>query len=105
MIKLAKRLAKKARHTFAFHAAIVQKGGAVVSTGYNHDWIHAERKALNNLWPNKRKGCTVWSIRVTAGGRLANAKPCKACELYMVENGIKAVWYSNDTGQMVRMDL
>lgn len=105
MIRLAKKLAKKAQHTFALHAAIVQKGGAVVATGYNHNWVHAETMALGKLWPSQRKGTKVWSIRVTRGGRLANAKPCKDCESYMRRSGVKVVWYSDDTGQMVRMDL
>lgn len=105
MIKLARRLAKKAQHTFALHAAIVQRGGAIVSTGYNHDYIHAEINALKDMWPSKRKGCRVWSIRVTKGGKLANAKPCDSCETYMRHWGIKTVWYSNESGEIVRMDF
>jgi deoxycytidylate deaminase len=105
MLKLARKLTKKSKHKFAFHACIVQRGGAIVATGYNHGKIHAETNALNQLWPSERDGCKVWSFRVTRGGRLAMAKPCTRCEAYLRENGIKAVYYSNDTGEIERMKL
>jgi deoxycytidylate deaminase len=105
MLKLARKLAKKARHNYAFHGVIVQRGGAIVATGYNHHIIHAEQNAVNQLWPSERKGCKLWSIRVTKGGKLAMAKPCADCEEYLRRNGIKAVWYSNDAGQIERMKL
>lgn len=105
MIKLARKLAKKAQHTFAFHAAIVEKGGAIVATGYNHDWLHAERVAIGKLWPSKRNKCKLWSIRVTKGGKLANARPCTACEAYIRASGIKVVWYSTDEGKIERLDI
>jgi pyrimidine deaminase RibD-like protein len=105
MIRLARKLSKRAQHNFAFHAVIVKRAGAVVSTGYNHGNIHAEYAALNQLWPSERRGCRIWSIRITRGGKLAMAKPCCSCEAYLRENGIKAVWYSNGEGRMERMKL
>lgn len=105
MLKLARKITKKARHGFAFHACIVQRGGAIVATGYNHGTIHAEQNALGQLWASERKGCKVWSIRVTKGGRLAMAKPCDSCENYLRANGIKIVWFSNDAGEIERMKL
>lgn len=105
MLSLARKLTKRSTHHFAFHAVIVQRGGAVVATGYNHGTIHAERNALGQMWPSERKGCRVWSIRVTRGGRLAMAKPCDLCESYLRANGIKTVWYSKDDGTIERMKL
>jgi len=87
------------------HAAIVLRGGAIVATGYNHDYIHAEVNALGHLWPSKRRGCVVWSLRFTKSGKLVNAKPCSSCETYMREHGIRLVWYSDSLGQIVRMRL
>lgn len=105
MEKLARKIAKRARHSFAFHAAIVTRGGAVVATGYNHGTIHAEQNALGQLWPSERKGCKLWSIRVTKGGRLAMAKPCDVCQTYLKLFGIRVVWFSNSAGQIERMKL
>lgn len=103
--KLIIRLAFKSGHKWAKHAALVLKGGAVVATGFNHEWNHAEVSALQKLWPNKRRGTTVWSIRLTRTGRLAEAKPCPACDQFLRENGVKAVVYSTQDGRIERMKL
>lgn len=76
------------------HGAIVTKGGNILATGYNHDHTHAEVAALSKLWPSKRAGCTVWSLRVTNGGNLANGKPCPECLRYMLDAGVAKVVYS-----------
>ncbi len=105
MTRLAKKLLPKARHHAHRHAAVVYRGGAVVSTGTNHDEVHAEVQALRKLWPDHRRGTTVVSIRMTRGGRIAMAKPCPMCESYMKEWGVKKVIYSNAMGQMETMRL
>lgn len=98
MIQKLHRLAAQAQHTWAFHAVIVKKGGAVLASGYNHEFIHAETNALNKLWPSKRAGTTVWSVRINRSGSLANGKPCANCEAYLRENKVKAVMYSTPEG-------
>jgi deoxycytidylate deaminase len=97
--------AAKAQHYFAFHVAVLTRGGSIVATGYNHGWIHAEHQALQKIWPNKRTGLVLWSFRVTGTGKLVMAKPCPKCEKLLLENGIHQVRYSNGCGEMVRMKL
>ena len=95
---IAKSLALRSDHPDYRHAAIVIRGGAQISIGYNHGWRHAEIVALGSIWPNKRIGARVWSLRFTKTGRLAMAKPCPRCEEFMRRAGIRAVHYSNACG-------
>lgn len=101
----ASKLFHKARHKAHRHAVIVYRGSNIISTGVNHDEIHAEVSALRRLWPSERKGTKVVSLRMTRGGRLGMAKPCPECEAYMRREGVKLVLYSNEQGQMERMKL
>lgn len=93
-LRIARKLSQRSTHAFAFHAAILLRGGAIVATGYNHDEIHAEENALCDLWPSKCRGTVLWSIRFTKTGRLANGKPCLRCETLARERGVKLVYYS-----------
>jgi deoxycytidylate deaminase len=99
-----RKLAAKSTHQHK-HAVVVERGGAILSYGYNVGWNHAEKKALGKLWPNKRKGVTVWSLRVSNSGAFMMAKPCPKCEQYLRENGVKEVLYSTNDGSIARMRL
>lgn len=102
---IAKREAKKSNHKQFLHSAIVVKGGSVVATGHNRGWCHAEVAALKKLWPSERKGCKIYSFRVTKTGKMAMAKPCKECQTFLRENGVKIVYYTNTKGDMEKMKL
>lgn len=95
---IAKQIASRSTNPDYKHAAIVLRGGALVSTGYNHDDRHAEVVALSDLWPNKRHGTKLWSLRYTRTGRLAMAKPCIRCEEFLRSCGVRVVYYSNSDG-------
>lgn len=101
----AKKIAKKSNHKFAHHAVFVMKGGAMLAHGHNKDTRHAEVAALNKLWPNKRRGTTIVSVRYTRSGYMASAKPCPDCEEYLREHGVKTVYYSDDNGDMQMMRM
>jgi len=105
MLKLAKKICAKAHHKWAFHAVVVEKGGAIIAVGYNKGYMHAEVAAMSKLWPDKRKGTKIWSIRYTPGGRLGMAKPCPRCESYLRECGVKVVMYSTSEQEVERMRL
>jgi cytidine deaminase len=77
----------------------------VVAVGYNRGRTHAEVQALSKLWPSKRAGVRLYSIRVTPGGRLAMARPCALCQAYMRDAGVKDVYYTTATGDLERMRL
>jgi deoxycytidylate deaminase len=103
--KKAKAVAKQSNHKFAHHAVFVMRGGNMLAHGHNRDTRHAEVNALNKLWPNKRKGTTVISVRYTRSGYMACAKPCPKCEEYLRKSGVKTVYYSDDNGEMQKMRM
>lgn len=90
------KTARRSDHKIYNHAALVIKGGAILSSGYNHGWKHAEVHALEKLWPNKRKGTTVIVIRASKSkfGPLGNSRPCQKCIDFLKENGVVRVIYS-----------
>lgn len=105
MTKLIAKTAAKAGHSFAHHVAVVMKGGSIKAIGFNHGTVHAEVTALSKLWPDQRAGCTVWSIRVRKDGSYAMALPCEECTKFLVDNGVRKVYYSNSEGELVRIKL
>jgi pyrimidine deaminase RibD-like protein len=105
MRKLINDLVSKSGHHQHRHAVIVMKGGAIIATGYNHGTVHAEIHALSRIWPNKRKGCKIYSIRIRKDGNFGMAKPCPPCEAYLIEHGIKKVYYTTNDGGIATMRL
>lgn len=99
--RIARVLSKKSNHRWARHVAIVVRGGAVVAVAHNHDTTHAEVAALNRLWPSERRGTRVWSLRVTRSGLFRLARPCDNCMRYLRESGVKTVYYTTSTGDIV----
>ncbi|MDE2425633.1 MAG: hypothetical protein KGO96_06970 [Elusimicrobia bacterium] len=88
------KIARRSKHKNFYHAALLIRSGNIVGMSYNHDLRHAEIGALNQCWPSERRGCTLISIRITKGNKLASAKPCPDCLSALKENGIKKVFYS-----------
>lgn len=78
--------------------AIVFRGGAVLSMGYNHAKVHAEVSALSKLWPSKRKGVTLISLRVGKDDQFKNAEPCAKCWAFIKASGVKRVMWSDING-------
>jgi len=93
-MKLTKfaHIAQRSDHPNYKHCAIVMKGGNILSTGYNKGKKHAEIAALEKLWPDKRKGTTIISLRFTNHG-LSNSMPCKNCRKYLQDNKVTKVQY------------
>lgn len=100
---LAMKLCQKSTQIQHHHASFVVVGGKIQSMSFNQNGIHAEVRALKQLWPNKRKGVKVYSMRFTKGGRWGLAKPCPDCEKYMREFGVKVCYYTGIDGKMVKM--
>lgn len=97
-IRLLKLLALSSPHPRYRHGAVALRSGAVVGKGYNHHGVHAEHSCLSGIWPNKRKGLTVWVGRLTKTGKWADSKPCPACETMLREAGVRKVVYSTAGG-------
>lgn len=105
MLNLALKLCKKSDHRQHHHGCIVTRGGAVVAMGYNRGETHAEVAALKKMWPSERKGTKLWSIRFLKSGRFGMAKPCKNCMKFIIESGVKVLYYTDETGSIIRVKL
>ncbi len=99
----------------SYHAALIVRGGNVISAGVNtnkrhmfvklhnfeeHNGIHAECAAI--LAARKKvdlTGCTAYVLRVLRDGRsIAMSRPCEKCEVVLRDFGIKKVYYTQDGG-------
>lgn len=100
-ISAAIKAASRSTHPQYWHSALLIRGGAVLASGWNHDGRHAEIVALGKLWPSKRVGATLVSLRVGRDGKLAMAKPCPECAKVLREAGIMKIYYSDRNGNVV----
>lgn len=98
--------------------AIIAHGNRVVGQGCNITKTHPEQDRYNNLVGNKRpraqlhaemsailrvgldncEGATIYVGRFDKRGRLAEARPCRACALAIRGAGIKRAVYTTADG-------
>lgn len=96
------------------HAAIVVKGGRILSIGINKlrndpamfsiwnddDYaisdisVHAEIDAISKVKKKSLEGSTVYVARVAPSGVTALSRPCPACYQALLVSGVKKVVYS-----------
>jgi deoxycytidylate deaminase len=62
-------------------------------------------KSLVNSNVLKRKKCSILVIRINKDDELVNSKPCSSCMEHMRSINIKSVYYSDDDGDIVMLDL
>lgn len=64
--------------------------------------LHAEIRALIK----SRKKCDTLIVgRVNKKGELCMSKPCRVCQLAILESGVKDVYYSTECGTWERLKL
>lgn len=90
-LELARELTRYSTAKQQRMAAVVVKGGAVLSTGVNQGWKHAETRALR---PHQNlRGATIYVAR--HNGRCS--RPCDDCQRKIIQAGIaKAVYIAWD---------
>lgn len=116
MIDLAYNMALKSTSRFRLGAVLVKRR-KVISTGFNqmkkthplmqrHNprkdillGLHAEIHSCIGVPAAQLESADVWVARVYANGRLAMAMPCKVCQNFLREVGVKNVYYSTGTGK------
>lgn len=77
-------------------AAVVVKGGSIISAEVNQEHKHAERRAIRphvNL-----EGACVYVAR--SNGLIS--KPCKECMDVIIASGVSKIVYINATGNLVK---
>lgn len=69
---------------------------------------HAEialLKYLKDVRPSKMHKYTIWNIRWTKEGNIANSKPCSNCQRTLMSAGIRTIIYSTDEGVFMKNRL
>lgn len=99
-----------------WHAAALLDGRRLIYKGYNNrtsntvtPTCHAEFHVVSQFLKRRRasskislKGFALFVIRVKrCDNSLGNSKPCYDCINMMTKYGIKTVYYSNDSGEIV----
>lgn len=98
-------VAKQSPHYKNRHSTLVFRGGSLISSGFNHDGIHSEVNALNDLWPSKRKNTTIVNLMIkTRSGNFGVSRPCIACLNYLTINQVKKIiWFDGLAFQEERL--
>lgn len=91
------RIAQKSNHQHK-HSSLVIRGGKVLSYGHNHNSIHAEVNALNDVWNNKLINSYIINFRINRIGKLKNSHPCIDCITYARTKGIRKIIFSTEEG-------
>jgi deoxycytidylate deaminase len=99
IVKLASKITAKSTHKQYNHAAIILKGGKIISAQSNTDTMHAEVMTINRAWKSKLVGTTMVVVRIRRDNKgLGMSKPCNKCLRKIKEAGIKKVHYSVNGG-------
>lgn len=117
IIKTCLKAAATSTHKRCLVAAVIFDKSRVVSIGVNEKrynrklhrmfwkWegsIHAEQSAILNARRDV-KGLNMLVIRLNNHGELRYAKPCPFCISYINYVGLKNVFYSDGTGQILQL--
>jgi cytidine deaminase len=119
IIKSAMIACKKSscEHTLA---AVLFKGGSIIracpnenkALAYRKKYFehgepsrHAEMNAIHGIPRDVISKCSLLVIRLDKKNQLKSAKPCRACAKALYDSGIKKVFYSSYSGEIVKLDL
>ena len=97
-------IAIKSKHPKYKHAAIVFHNQEIICHANNSNDQHAEVRALEIARIlGYTRDLTLLSLRVTKTGKLALAKPCFSCFLYIkLTGGVSKILHSNERGMIVK---
>lgn len=102
-VAVAQQHIDRCNHPWAYHVALMVRKSRIISIGINYAWNHAEEDAIGKCPAGLRKECVLYSIRISKGGKVSNAKPCKECQELIEREGIQLVMYSNELGNIVQL--
>lgn len=114
-LKLCLRLTSRSKMPEHRHAAVLIRGGKVISFGVNKSkagvfadrvyglkgW-HSEADCLLSIHRDKIKDAVLYIAGVTKTGRLANSKPCPCCQQFISKFDLKGVYYSDEQGNVCK---
>ncbi|MFX0091543.1 MAG: hypothetical protein ACFFBD_07245 [Candidatus Hodarchaeota archaeon] len=109
--RIALTMARKSKYKPHKIGACIAKGRRVISAGYNQTdkshpliqklnysigfGLHAEQHACIGVHPSYLVGANIYIVRLRANGKIiALAKPCEMCRAYLMQRGIRKIYYS-----------
>jgi len=116
-MRLAIRMAENSPSRFRLGAVLAYRN-QVMSTGHNNMarthplqqkyakdrsfalGLHAEVDACLGITKDDLLGADIYVARILKNGRVAMAKPCAVCVKFMLDVGIKRVYYTREDGNM-----
>lgn len=119
IIQQARNACKKStcEHTVA---AVLYKGGAVIRAtcndirpmAYRKKYFdhgepsrHAEMNAIHGIPRDVISKCSMFVLRLDKKGLIRSAKPCSACASALYNAGIKKVYYTSYSGDILKLDF
>jgi deoxycytidylate deaminase len=94
-LELAHKLTSRSCAKQQRMAAVVLRGGAVISQGWNRGWNHAERRAIR---PHMDlAGATIYIMRHNR----RCSRPCIDCQQIIIDSGIRRAVYISLAGNVV----
>jgi tRNA(Arg) A34 adenosine deaminase TadA len=119
IIKKAKNACLKSSCEYTL-AAVLYKGGAVIRVACNENKTisyrkkyfshgepsrHAEMNVIHGIPRDVISKCSLLVVRLDKKGNMKSAKPCIACAYALYDSGIKKVFYSNYSGEIMKLDF
>jgi tRNA(Arg) A34 adenosine deaminase TadA len=101
-------------------AAVLYKGGSVIRIACNNKKTiqyrkkyfahgtpsrHAELNVIHSIPKDVLSQCSMLVIRVDNKGALQSAKPCEACAWSIYNSGMKKVFYSSYSGEIIKLNF
>lgn len=101
-------------------SAIIYRGGSVIrvkhnenkTIGYRRKYFahgdptrHAEMSCMHGMPKDVMAKCSMLVLRIDKKGELKSAKPCLACVRALYDSGIKKVYYSSYSGEIIKLDF
>lgn len=119
IIQYAKNACKRSscEHTLA---AVLYKGGSVIRIacneskplGYRKKYFahgepsrHAEMNVIHGIPRDVIAKCSILVVRLNKKNELKSAKPCLACANALNDAGLKKVFYSSYSGDILKLDF
>jgi deoxycytidylate deaminase len=97
-LRAARRQVHRSRKRQHRIVAILVRGGAIISTGWNLEQAHAEAVALRRAWRTDVRGARLYVFRFRTNDGLGLAKPCPGCQALLRAAGVHLVYFSTDAG-------
>lgn len=118
--RVALTMARKSQYKTFKVGACLARGRRIISAGYNQSktnpltlrlqnklimGLHAEMHACLGVDPKSLKGASIYVVRIRRSATIGLAKPCKECQRFLREVGVKKAYYTETGGDLSSFKL